>query len=81
MTLGEFLNINGDEDMPVLILGYAPSTEEYVVAGNFGDHGIFDCGTVLEVATEESLALDVDYAVDMKVDGIEGYVIWVSHHD
>lgn len=81
MTLGEFLNINGDEDTPVLILGYAPSSKEYVVAGNFGDNGIFDCGTVLEVATEEALAWDVDYAVDMKVDDVEGYVIWVSHRD
>ncbi len=81
MTLGEFLNINGDDDMPLLILvgegGGMYKSSRYI--GNFGI--MIRAEIMKRLNAEQCGEWNLDNAVDMTVNGVGGYVLWVSYHD
>lgn len=81
LTLGEFLNINGDPDMPLLIL-LNDGAGNYENPCNDENYGVW---TNAEFAkkpyAEEWCAAHIDNAVDMTVNGVGGYILWVSYRD
>jgi len=78
MTLEEFLNINGDDDMPLLIL-CNDGAGNYENPCNDENYGV--C-TRAEFArkpyADKWLTYTIDNAVDMSLNGVGGYVLWVT---
>lgn len=78
MTLGEFLNINGDDDMPLLIL-VGEDDGMYQTSRYIGNFGIMTRAEFMERLNAEQCGdWNLDNAADLMVNGIVGYVLWVS---
>lgn len=83
ITLGEFLNIMGDDDTPMLILMGEGKWDIFQTCGHWGDYGVMQKKEIRETLLEDRLDWEVVQALEMKATDkegyiAEGYVLWIK---
>ena len=81
MTLGEFLNISGGNDTPLLIL-VNDGNGNYENPCNDAHYGVVTWAEFTKKPyANKWLTYNVDNAADLRLNGVGGYVLWVSRND